>query len=197
MSSARCRRDSGCCKREHRARAAIIQDGCTGVERGASRAHVVDQDDVSSSERCGVLCGGKRAPDVSVALRGGQFRLHRRSSRASECRDDGQSDVSRQVLGLVEAALSPPGRVKWHWNRDVAGGEDLHAARAHHLRERTCQRAPAVVLEGMDDGTKRAVVGTNRPGAMDSMRKPSTAGANEILRRGVTPGGQRVSAAVA
>ena len=135
-----------------------------------------------------------------MALRGGKPRLRRRGADPPQRLVDGQAvgaEPPRKVKRLVESAGAPPGRMKG--NRDEAVGvpEQLLAPAAHQGRQRLRQRAAPVVLQRMDNGAKRAVVGAGRERAIDEAMSTPAARATSHRHADDTPRRQRVAAGFA
>ena len=65
---------------------------------------------------------------------------------------------SRQIVRLVEAPVHAPPGVQRHRHRRVCVAEDSGPRRAHHLRERPGEHAPAFVLERVENSSQRPLV---------------------------------------
>jgi hypothetical protein len=86
--------------------------------------------------------------------------------------------VSRQIGRLIESAALATPPVQRYRHREIGAGEHAVAVFAHQTRERLCQRATPVVLEGVHNGAKRAVVMTNGAREVERRSRPAAARAN-------------------
>jgi len=165
------RHDSSRGKRSYLGHATRLQRPGARVERRAGGAHIVHQHDNGSVERSRVPRGRERVADVSVTPCRRQADLSGRRANAPQRLHDRETERSCQVGSLIESALAAPGRVERDRDRAGRAGEDVRPAFAHQRGEWGGQRAAAVVFQRVDDGAKRAVVGADRAGAIDSRSK--------------------------
>ena len=103
------------------------------------------------------------------------------------------AERARQIRRLIEPAGPPPRRVERDWHREVRTLENGCPFDAHHRAESPRERSPALVLEGVHDGPKRAVVGAQRPGAGDGGPAAPASRASPFYRAEPAPGGQRIT----
>jgi hypothetical protein len=113
-------------------------------------------------------------------------------ARSTQDRPDRKAELPREIVCLIEAPTerSPPRQ----GNRDerVGAVEHLVAGLAHQATQWRRERPPALVLECVDDVSKRSVVASGAPGHPDERRVPAASRAERI--EGVEPW-QRVTAA--
>ena len=87
-----------------------------------------------------------------------QIGLRRRSTYASQCRDEREADVPREIFGLVESALAPPRRMERNGNGKISLKQHIGATHFHQRAKWPGQRSTAVVLEGLNDRAQCPVV---------------------------------------
>jgi hypothetical protein len=128
---------------------------------------------------------------------GGQLRLRRRGAYAAQRGHNRDSHLSREVRGLIEPAVTPPGRMKRHRNRAGGAGEHVGAADAHQAAQRASQRSPPFVLQCMDDRAQRAVIGADGARAVERTARPPAARAARQRQADHAPRRQRIAAPIA
>jgi hypothetical protein len=72
-------------------------------------------------------------------------------STAAQHPPDRRAEATREVVGLVEAALEGAQRMQGNGHDGVRAVEHVGAGRAHQRGQRRGQRASFSVLEGVDD----------------------------------------------
>jgi hypothetical protein len=124
-----------------------------------------------------------------MPLPGRQIRLGWCSPNSSQGDDDRQSHVSRQIFSLIESALTTSGRMKRNRHGQISMGENVRPTRLHQRAERLRQRPSAVVLERVNDRSKRPVVRAdsartvNRAGQPPATRAPRERQTDDAPRR--------------
>jgi hypothetical protein len=108
-----------------------------------------------------------------MALPGGQLHLRPRPPHASKRVTDGQAQSGGKQGGLVEAAFVPAGPVQRHRHGRIGALEHVPSGLRQHGGQPPAQRAPFVVLEGVDDVPQAVVVRTDRAGADDERAAPA------------------------
>jgi hypothetical protein len=133
------------------------QRPCAGAYCGAGREDIVDQQDRSLGEGCG-LTHGEGARHVRASGRGGQTGLRRRPSASHErSRDAAQTGASSQRLGdqrrLVVSALAETSTVERDWNNHRIARKQRGDTRTPQEKLGQPQRhpTPATELELMDE----------------------------------------------
>jgi hypothetical protein len=189
--------DSSSRKRAHLRDPGLLQRPRARFQRRAGRAHIVDHHDNRAGE-CGGRAGGReRLAHVAMPTARGQAGLGRGGAHAAQRRHHRNPHVAREIRGLVEAAVPAARCVQRHRNGAGRAGEHVATALAHQPAERPGKRSPSLVLQGVDDGAQRAVVGANRPRAIDQPAPASAARAAGERDADQPPRRQRVAAAVA
>jgi hypothetical protein len=133
----------------------------------------------------------KRGANVGVALRGGQAGLRRAVTNAPKHMPDRKSHLPRQVVGLVEAALQRPQRMKRDRNHRVRAREKVGAGGPQQRAERTREDAAAVVLERVDDLPERSVIAAGASRERDASSRSAAARAERSRR---SPAAKRIAA---
>ena len=197
MCSARLGHDSGCCKGANLACPGVLECARAGVQRRASRAHVVDQDNNPPRECPAVPAHRKCASDVAVAFCCGQVGLHPSPAHAPQRGDNRQPDVAGKILGLIEAAFPASGGMERNRNGDLRAVGHIDATRSHEAPERLCQRPSPVVLERVNDCSKDAFIRTDRARAVDRTRHPPATGTPRERCAQDAPGRERIAAPIA
>jgi hypothetical protein len=177
--------------------ARVLERACARFERRSRRAHVVYQHDDGAGENLSLSGRRECLPDVAVTPSGGQSRLRAGRADATQGAADGQAGVPREIVRLVEPAVAATRWMKRDRNRAVRAVENRCAALAHQRAQRPRERAAAVVLQGVDDGAKRAVVRADRACAIDEPFAPPAARAARERDTNLAPGRQRIAAAIA
>jgi hypothetical protein len=87
-----------------------------------------------------------------------EFNLRTSVARSSKRIDNGRTKVASQLASLIETAavLAPP--VEWNRHDAVRIFEQVRAADPHLICDANGKRAPARVLQGVDNLPQRAVV---------------------------------------
>lgn len=164
------------------------QDLGACLQRGTGRHDVVDQDQDTSLNvalrRPGAAptLQGECSVNVAAPLGRGQRRLGRRWPNAPKRVLDRETQVTGEGGGLIETPRPSAGRVQRHRNQIVGAGEQLVASRSHQRSQWPRQRLAVLVLEGLDDRPKCAVVDPCRS-APREVRLRVTALAARVLRR--------------
>jgi hypothetical protein len=109
------------------------------VKRRAGRAHVIYQDHDAAAQESRGPPRGERPFHVAVAAGGGQLRLRVCRPDARKGSDDGEAEVSGQIVRLIESSLPAPGAVKRDGDRIVRSLQDVVTPQARQGRERTRQ----------------------------------------------------------
>jgi len=166
-------------------------------KRRAGRAHIIYEHDDPIPQQAGVAGGRKCVTDVDVTASCRQVGLRRGCPDASERAHHRQSEATCQIVGLIEAARPASRRVERNRYDCIGAFEDVVSPRAHERGERTGERPPAVVLEGVHDRAKRAIVGAHgaRPGHLAPRASTSRARCQRYADR--APAGKRIAARVA
>lgn len=98
--------------------------------------------------------------NVGATLGSRQAGLRRTAADATQGAEHGEAEMTREVVGLVEAALKSSERMERHRHDRIGVGKDVSAGFTEKARERSCERATPLVLECVDDVTQRTVVAT-------------------------------------
>jgi hypothetical protein len=102
-----------------------------------------------------------------MATGSGQIGLGPGGPHAPHGPDEGQPEVSRQIVSLIEAPFTPSRRMQGNRNDEVRAFEDGAGAVSHQRRERPRQRSASFVLERMHDRAERSIVRARGSGALD------------------------------
>lgn len=89
---------------------------------------------------------------------GGQACLRRAVIGATEPAPDRESQLTREIVGLVEAATQTTPWMERNGHDGVRAGEDVCARVAQPGAERDGEGPPALILERLQDLAERAVV---------------------------------------
>ena len=134
---------------------------------------------------------GKRVLDVRVSARRGQARLRRPAGAPPQRAHDGQSEVARQIVGLVEAAVEPSPGMQGHGNHAVSIAQQVGARGPHHGRERRGEDPSPFVLERVDDLPQRSVVPAGAPRGLQHGRLAPAARTERVRRAARRPARRR------
>ena len=184
-------------KRAHLARPRLVERAGTRLEGRSCGTDIIDEHDDGSGEAAGRSPRPKRGADVPVAARGCQRCLRHRRPHALERMDNGQSQSTREIVCLVETALTAPGRMERHRNDGLSALQNRPALFTHARGKRHGKRPPPVVLERVHNRAKRAGVLTNSPAPRDSRLDPPAARTTGPAQGDDAPGRQRIAADVA
>ena len=113
----------------------------------------------------------ERAGHVRVPGAGRQLDLRPRRAPPPERVPHGQAEFAREQFGLVEAARGAAAPVQRHGHGNVRTGEHVGSVRAQQRAQARGQRAPPLVLEGMDDVPEVPLVRADRAGARNGTRR--------------------------
>jgi len=161
------RHDSGGRERAHMRDPAFLERARARFEGRTRRAHVIDQHHGFPDESPGGPRQPKGAAHVPMATTGRQAGLRRRCADASKSRTHRDAQPQREIGGLVEPALPSPRRVERYRDGDVDPVEKIPASIAHQCGQRPGERSPTVVLQRVDDGSKRPFVRAYRARSID------------------------------
>jgi hypothetical protein len=81
----------------------------------------------------------------------------------------GQTQLLRQVVSLIESTPELAPRVQRHRHDGVGILEQVDAGLSHHHAKRRRERAPALVLERVNDRPQRAFVAAGAPRCRERM----------------------------
>jgi len=81
----------------------------------------------------------------------GQLGLRNGPTNPAQGHHHRQPDMLREILRLIESALSTPDWVEGNGNGKVRVDQERLAARPHERAERLGQRPPTLVFERMND----------------------------------------------
>ena len=130
-----------------------------------------------------------------MAARGRQARLRRGGSRPAQGVNDRPREMPGEIRRLIEPTLAAARRVEWYRDNVVGARPHIGAALRHQRRQFRRERPPAVVFEGMDDRTQRAVVSAYRACERDDAPLAATPWAQRLSAIERPPGCERVAAA--
>jgi hypothetical protein len=97
-------------------------------------------------------------PDVGIAAGGGKRGLRRAVTDATQNSPHRQTELAREVVGLIESALHRPERMERDRNHRIGAREEVAPGLAQQGRKRRGEHAPPLVLERVDNPAKRAVI---------------------------------------
>lgn len=137
----------------------LDRDGA-GVQRGAGRAHIVDQQYIDAAQRFSVA--GKCASHVHFAIRRVERHLDGCGARAAQRlgihRQGGDPTyASRQKFGLVVTALALALGMERHRHDRARRRLRLHPEASQGIAQRLGQRGNTPILEGVDSMAYRAI----------------------------------------
>ncbi len=197
MSSMLSRHDSGGRERAHLRDPAFLERARTRFEGRTRRAHVIDQQHGFPDEPTGGPRQPKGAAHVPVATPGRQAGLRRGRADASQSRVDRNVQPPGQIVGLVEPALPSSRRVERHGDGGVDPVEKIPASIAHQCGQRPGKRSVPVVLQRVDDGSKRPLVRADRAGSVDVPARAPASGAPGQRHADCSPRRQGIAATIA
>ena len=151
------------------------------LQRGARRAHIVDENQGPSAGTWRrpepIPAQRKGAVDVRMPSIGSQFYLRTCVPATNEDIEHRQTKMARQLASLIETTRSFSSSMKR--NRDHAVGifKHLSAALPHHRRETGGKRTAPVVLERVNNLAQRSFILPDRPRALDQVPADSTTSA--------------------
>jgi hypothetical protein len=70
----------------------------------------------------------------------------------------GQSDFTREIVGLIEPATQETNRMQRYWHHGVGAFEDIHRPPAHQSGQRPSELAFSLKFERVDQLPQRAFV---------------------------------------
>ena len=144
--------DSRGCKRAHDRDSLLFEHSRARVQRCAGRADIVDQHDNPSSKSGYARRGQKRAAHVLLPLRGGEIGLNGSCAHAAQYPRDGKPNVAREVVRLIETALTTACAMERHRHGTGGSVEDLGSSLAHERSEGPSEGAVRVVFQSVHDG---------------------------------------------
>jgi len=77
---------------------------------------------------------------------------------SSQQAPDGQADLSREIVGLVEPTAQKTQRMQWHRHHGVGAVERLQPAAAHQPRQRNGELTAAFELERLQQFAQGALI---------------------------------------
>jgi hypothetical protein len=86
-----------------------------------------------------------------------------------------QAKTRRKICRLIEPALAMTRRMKGNRNGGIGADQKTLAGLTHPVRERFSERAPAVVLQRLNDRSEGSVVGSPCDGAVDEAARAAAA----------------------
>lgn len=89
--------------------------------------------------------------------------------------DDRQPELARQRVGLIEATLEAAPAMQRHRHDAVRIAEQTFTSRSHQRTKLSREYPPTVVLERLENVTKRAVVIAGGAGRVDERRSSAAA----------------------
>jgi hypothetical protein len=95
---------------------------------------------------------------VAVTLSGRQGRLRRPVPASTQRPPHRQTELARQIVGLIESALPDADGMERHGHHRVRTREYIAAGFTHEPAERLGEQPAAFVFEGVNDAPQRAVV---------------------------------------
>jgi hypothetical protein len=138
----------------------------------------------------------ERILHVSRTCRGWEIDLRLCWPRALEKPCDRQSERLCEIVGLVEAAGSLASRMERDWNHAVCIPEHLRTGVTQHRCETRRDRSAAVVFQCVNDVAKPALIGPNRPRAIDRVWRLPARTADIATHDGCEHRRQRIAASV-
>jgi hypothetical protein len=109
----------------------------------------------------------ERVADIRVAPRSWEAGLRRTGAPAAQHTPYGQPHRAREIVGLIEAALTLAPPMKRHRHNRVSACEHVAAMLAHQPAERRGEHATTVVFQRVNDFPKRPIVPAAAAGERD------------------------------
>ena len=163
--------DSGSCERPHFGRSRSFQHTRARFKRRPRCAHIVHEHDDRAVHRSAVARERERVAHVAVPLCGRESGLSGGRADALQRGDRRQTEATREIGRLVESSLAQSRGVQRHRDRAARGVENVRPPHAHQICQRPGERSAPFVFHRVHDCAQRAVVGADRPRAIEAVRR--------------------------